>query len=302
MAQLSIDDQDAFQLGVLSNGTIDLLLPILAASALRHGVWTYAIGTGFDQVAAAAFDPQYAFNQRRCRFVLLCIDHRGLPFKPCPGDPERAREAVRAATDYIDSIRNALTSASGCTVILQTVPQVQDSVFGNLERLVPGTLQWLIDQYNLDLRSRITSTSDLLLDTAALVEMLGAAQWHDPGQWMLGRFPFAHSCVPLYADWVGRLIGAARGRARKCLVLDLDNTVWGGVIGDDGLAGLVLGNGSPLGEAYLGIQRTALALRERGIILAVASKNEDAVARSAFRSHPEMLLKESHLAVFQANW
>jgi FkbH-like protein len=131
---------------------------------------------------------------------------------------------------------------------------------------------------------------------------VGLASWHDATQWNLGKFPFALEIAPLYADWVGRLIAAARGKARKCLVLDLDNTLWGGVIGDDGLARIVLGNGSPAGEAFLSIQRTALALRERGIVLAVSSKNDDSVARSPFRSHPEMLLKEEHIAVFQANW
>ena len=300
--RLKADDHDLVRLGVLSNGTVDLLLPTLVSSALRHGVWVEAVGTTFGQVAADALDPRSEFNQRQCHFVLLALDHRGLPLTVSPGDRSRADATVTAALEYIGSIRNALKSASGCTVILQTVPQVCDSVFGSLERLVPGTLQWLVAQYNERLESQVAGSSDLLLDVAGLAELLGVAQWHDPVQWMLGKFPFAHVCVPLYADWLGRLLGAARGKARKCLVLDLDNTLWGGVIGDDGLKGLVLGNGSPLGEAYLKVQQTALALRQRGIILAVASKNDDDVARSAFRAHPEMLLKEQHLAVFQANW
>jgi len=300
--RLTADDHDLVRLGVLSNGTIELLLPIMVASALRHGVWIEAVGTAFSQVAAEALDAQSDFNQRRCHYVLLAVDHRGLPMTASPGDRGRADATVVAAVEYIDSIRDAVKSASGCTVILQTVPQVSDSVFGSLERLVPGTLQWLIDQYNRELRSRIAGSSDLLLDVAGLAELVGVTQWHDPVQWMLGKFPFAHACVPLYAEWVGRLLGAARGKARKCLVLDLDNTLWGGVIGDDGMDGLVLGNGSPGGEAYLEIQQTALALRERGIILAVSSKNDDAIARGVFRAHPEMLLKEQHLAVFQANW
>jgi len=79
-------------------------------------------------------------------------------------------------------------------------------------------------------------------------------------------------------------------------------TVWGGVIGDDGLGGILLGQGSAVGEAHLAVQRAALQLRERGIVLAVSSKNDDAVARGPFREHPEMLLKEEHIAVFQANW
>ena len=91
-------------------------------------------------------------------------------------------------------------------------------------------------------------------------------------------------------------------KSRRCLILDLDNTVWGGVIGDDGLEGILIGQGDPTGEAYLDVQKMALALRERGVILAVSSKNNDETARGPFRSHPEMFLKENHIAVFQANW
>ena len=86
------------------------------------------------------------------------------------------------------------------------------------------------------------------------------------------------------------------------MVLDLDNTLWGGVIGDDGLEGIKLGQGSSSGEAFVAIQTMALQLRSRGIILAVCSKNEEDVARLPFREHPDMVLREDHIAVFQANW
>lgn len=290
------------RLGVLSNGTSDLLLPALTVSAFRHGVELEALGTSFDQVAPEALDPQSKINRSRCNFVLLALDHRGVPLSTSPGNVDLAQQTVVAALRYTEMLCNHLKDASGCTVIVQTLPQVGCSFFGSLERAVPGTLQWLIDHYNHELRGRLTQTSDLLLDVAALAEMLGGLEWHDPVQWTLGKFSFSQRMVPLYADWVGRLMAAARGRSRKCLVLDLDNTIWGGVIGDDGLAGIVLGNGSPAGEAFLEVQATALALRERGIVLAVSSKNDDAVARSPFNSHPEMLLKGEHIAVFQANW
>ena len=78
--------------------------------------------------------------------------------------------------------------------------------------------------------------------------------------------------------------------------------MWGGIIGDDGIEGIVLGQGNATGEAYLEVQRTALALRDRGVVLAVSSKNDDATARLPFRGHTEMLLQEDHIAVFQANW
>ena len=92
------------------------------------------------------------------------------------------------------------------------------------------------------------------------------------------------------------------GKSRRCLVLDLDNTLWGGIIGDDGLKGIRLAQGDAQGEAFLSFQRYALSLRDRGVVLAVCSKNEDTIARLPFREHPDMLIREEHIAVFQANW
>ena len=98
------------------------------------------------------------------------------------------------------------------------------------------------------------------------------------------------------------MLGALRGRSSKCLVLDLDNTLWGGVIGDDGLDGIVLGQGNAVGEAFVAFQSFAKRLSERGIILAVCSKNDPEIAASAFRLHPEMVLKLGDIAAFVANW
>jgi FkbH-like protein len=160
----------------------------------------------------------------------------------------------------------------------------------------------LLERLNHRLAEDVRKAGDLILDTASLAAAVGVDEWYDDVYWATSKLPFAQAFVPLYADCVWRVVAAARGKARKCLVLDLDNTVWGGVIGDDGISGIVIGNGNPTGEAFLAVQRLALALRQRGVLLAVSSKNEEAAARAPFQSHPEMLLRESHIAVFQANW
>jgi FkbH-like protein len=120
--------------------------------------------------------------------------------------------------------------------------------------------------------------------------------------WNLAKLSFSDEIIALYADHVARTIAAIRGKSRKVLVLDLDNTVWGGVIGDDGIDGIQIAQGDARGEAFLTVQRLALDLRKRGVVLAVCSKNTDHVAREPFEKHPEMLLKLDQIAVFQANW
>jgi FkbH-like protein len=152
------------------------------------------------------------------------------------------------------------------------------------------------------LEDLVRSSNDVLLDLSSLAATVGYANWHSPAEWNIAKTSVSQECLPLYAEHVSRLLAAQAGRSRRCLVLDLDNTMWGGVIGDDGLGGIRVGQGDVVGEAYIDFQRYVLALRERGIVLAVSSKNEDAVARLPFREHQDMLVREEHLAVFQANW
>jgi FkbH-like protein len=148
----------------------------------------------------------------------------------------------------------------------------------------------------------VFGTQDVVLDVAPLASTVGLSDWHSPRDWHLAKIPFSDVFLPLYADYVSRLIAALRGKSRRCLVFDLDNTIWGGVIGDDQLDSIQVAPGDATGEAYRDVQQWILGLRKRGIVLAVCSKNEDNIARLPFREHPEMLLRESDIAVFQANW
>jgi FkbH-like protein len=142
----------------------------------------------------------------------------------------------------------------------------------------------------------------LLLDIARASAQDGLDAWFDVTRWLQGKIEIAPQSAPRYGDLVARLIGAQLGQSKKCLVLDLDNTLWGGVIGDDGLDGIVLGQGSAVGEAHLALQRYAKRLSERGIILAICSQNDQTIAEAAFRDHPDMILKRSDVAAFVANW
>jgi FkbH-like protein len=105
----------------------------------------------------------------------------------------------------------------------------------------------------------------------------------------------------LVAHSVARIVRAAFGKSKKCLVLDLDDTLWGGIIGDDGVDALQLGSETPEGEAFLSFQRYCLALKERGVLLAACSKNDAAVARSGF-THPDSVLSVGDFSAFVANW
>jgi FkbH-like protein len=291
-----------FRLGLIGNGTLDLIAPVLVGTAARHGFALECVTGHYDQFLQDALLADSKLNQSRPDAVLIALDHRGLALQPSPGNDPAAEQTVDAAAKLLDTIRAAISKNSGAPCIIQTLAAPPEGLFGSFDRALPGTARHLVDCLNLRISQSVLQSSDMLLDVAGIAETVGLADWHSPPLWNLAKMPFADSCAPLYSDHVCRIIGAMRGKSRRCLVLDLDNTVWGGVIGDDGMEGIKIAQGDATGEAHLNVQQLALALRERGVVLAVSSKNTDSVARQPFREHPDMLLKEDHIAVFQANW
>jgi FkbH-like protein len=297
-----LDPLTPFRLAVLSNSTVDFIVPALVASAARYGVALDVIQPSYDQVAQEAMTPDSMVNSSKPDAVLFALDYRALPLKLSLGDAEACSATVQGVIGYLQALRNGIKINSNAVCIFQTFASPVETLFGSLDRALPGTLRRLIDTINCELAQSVLGSGDVLFDVAGLAETVGLADWQDPALWNLGKFSFSDRLVPLYADHVARTLAAIRGMGRKVLILDLDNTVWGGVIGDDGLDGIKVAQGDARGEAHLAVQRFALDLRQRGIVLAVSSKNTDEVAREPFEKHPEMLLKLDHIAVFQANW
>ena len=140
-----------------------------------------------------------------------------------------------------------------------------------------------------------------VLDYDGLVAQTGREAWHDEQNWASARLPISANCLlRLASEWL-RFLHPLTGRVCRVLALDLDNTLWGGVIGEDGMAGIQLGDDYP-GVAYRDLQRVILDLTHRGILLAICSKNNPADAMEALEKHPQMLLRPLHFAALRINW
>lgn len=290
------------RLGIAATHTADFLVEALPATGLRHGLLIDTYQADFGQAAQAVLSPSSALYNFKPDMVYLALDPFGLGLAQPRLDEGGGEEAVAAALDYTKSLRDAVHSNAGVGVILQTLPTPELSLFGSFDSCQPGSVRWMVQTFNQRLAAEAMKPGDILFDCAALAESVGLSLWHDASRWHAGKIPFSLDAVPLCADHLCRVLASARGLSRKCLVLDLDNTLWGGVIGDDGVEGITLGQGSGDGEAFLAIQNYAKHLRMRGIVLAVCSKNEDTNARLPFLKHEEMLLTEDDIAVFVANW
>ena len=288
-------------IGIISNSTTKLMTPILIGTALRFGIALTIIEAEYNQIAQEAFSNRSSFMDCEISAILVAIDYHGLPLLAAPGDLASADNNVKECLSLIKSVIESLHNKTGAQILLQNIAPPAENLVGSYEGRLSGTPSWLCSRINFEL-DRLISDNVFIVDIAGLAANLGLANWHDPTQWNMAKLPFAQTYVPIYADFTCRILAARMGKSRRCLILDLDNTLWGGIIGDDGLEGISIGHGDATSEAHLHVQRTALDLRDRGIVLAVSSKNEDAIARQPFHEHPDMLLRAHHIAVFQANW
>ena len=291
------------RLAVIGNGSTELIGSALVGTAARYGLLLDVVELPFDSADRLALDPQSELHAARPDVVLVHFTHRAFHLTPAQGfgNADEAAKLVGQALARLGAIRDGIRAGCGAAMMFATVPRPEGGLFGSLDRAVAGTAWATVDGVNRGIVD-LASGSGLLVDVASLADSIGLDTWHSHAHWHAFKLPFAQRCTPLFAEYVARVLAAMRGLARKCLVLDLDNTLWGGVIGDDGLDGIRLGQGSAEGEAFLDIQKMALSLRQRGIVLAVSSKNDDAVARRPFRDHPDMLLSETDITIFQANW
>jgi FkbH-like protein len=290
------------RLAILASSTVDHLPPAIRVAGLRRRLLIEVHSGIYGQYRQDLLDAGSALHRFAPQAVLFSLSAREVMASICLA--ATAAEVDDAIGRFIAELRSLWRKARqiGAAVIQQTFIDVTEPLFGGYDRIVPGAPSAVVARLNDRLTEAAAKDGALLLDVARASQRDGIDAWFDVGRWLQGKLEIAPQAAPFYGDLTARILAALRGLSKKCLVLDLDNTLWGGVIGDDGLEGIVLGEGSAAGEAHLALQRYAKQLKERGVILAVCSKNDAKIAEAAFRDHPEMVLRREDFAAFQANW
>jgi FkbH-like protein len=306
LGRLTLEPGSGFavvRLAVLASSTINHLSPAIRVAGLRRRMMIDVHMGAYGQYRQDLLDSDSSLHKFAPRFVLFSISARDtIAGVPLTATIDEVNETIVRSIDELRLLWRKARATFNATIIQQTFLDITEPVFGSYDCLVPGAPARIVKQLNDQLLKAAAQDSVLLLDVAHASERDGIDAWFDTGSWLHGKLEIAPEAAVLYGDMVARIVAAQRGQSKKCLVFDLDNTLWGGVVGDDGLEGLVLGEGSAAGEAHLAVQRYAKQLKDRGVILAVCSKNDPAIAEAAFRDHPEMLLRRSDISAFVANW
>ncbi len=295
------------RLVLLASYTTTLFEPYLKVEAARQGFDVDIHHGGFGQFEQALLGDEWRAKNGATEVLVVMMRledlHPDLGYRVYSDAPNDAFEAL--GDNMLARLESTLAMfrerSQGLSLVANfAMPEQRlGTIF---DANLPGSLTYKIPALNRALLERIAKRAAChVWDYAGLVNAAGAARWTDPRLWALSRTPVSAANQPLLARHLVRTLRGSLRPAAKCLVLDLDNTVWGGVIGDDGVGGIQLGDDHP-GKAFKDLQRAALGLRDRGILLAIASKNDAAVVHEALATHPEMLLKLEDFAATRINW
>jgi FkbH-like protein len=285
--------------GTTTNELVDFLEVLLLECGFRASFYQSEFGRYYEDAVLepekiAAFNPNLVYVHTCWRNI------RSFPPVSCM--EEQFDSCIQAELGRFREIWRSLGDAIGCQVVQNNFDLPPHLPLGNLEVVSTGGSARFIQELNRAFAAEVRQDKRLALqDLQGISARIGIERWADLERWFSYKLANSIEGTFALASSLAALVRATYGRTRKALVLDLDNTLWGGVIGDDGVDRIVIGRETPLGEAYTAFQEYCLSLRARGILLAVCSKNEDAIARSGF-SHPDSVLKLEHFSAFKANW
>ena len=289
------------RLALLAGCTMDHFAEILRLWAALRGLALEIWVAPFDTIEQTILDDQSGLYAFAPDITWIFTTHRDIALTVPPGVSNAdADAAVDRAVRQTAGLWETLRSRHTCHILHNTADIPAVDLFGHYEANVAWGGRSLLRAYNLGLM-RLCPAGVTLFDLDEVAASYGKRRWVDARYWHHSKHAFAFDAAGLLAHEAAAVLAAAKGLSKKCLVLDLDNTLWGGVIGDDGVEGIQLGTGAD-GEAFAALQGHLKALKDRGIILAVCSKNDEANAKAPFLHHPDMRLALDDIAVFRANW
>lgn len=291
------------RIAILGGSTTSELKSVLELFLLAQGIQPTLYESGYNRYREEVlFENPDLWNFKPDIVLIHTTWHNVSQFPDLMENADDVERRVQSEMARFAPVWEKIHAELGALVIQNNFDLPRLRPLGNLEASQPfGRVNFLM-RLNAEFASYARSHSRFLInDILYLSYQVGYAEWHSHNYWYRFHMALSPTATVTLAQNVASIIKSVYGKSKKCLVLDLDNTLWGGVIGDDGVENLVLGRDHPLGEAYLNFQQYVKGLQRRGVILAVCSKNDPEIARKGF-SHPDSILKLEDFSAFKANW
>jgi FkbH-like protein len=306
IASLPKLEPGARRIALLSSFSIEFLHDALVATAFAAGTRLEVYQPAFATFRQEILDPSSRLYAEQPDFVVLAVEAEDWSTGPfgeffALRDDDQAA-AVARFDDELMALLSTFRGRSAAPLLVHNLALPAWRKLGILDAKSAHGQAALIGRLNDALTRVARSVADVhVVDYAGLVNRHGALNWYDDRMRLYARAPIAGAMQHRLAEEYVKFVRALVGGARKCLVVDLDNTLWGGVVGEDGVDGIRLGASYP-GSAYLRFQQLVQDLGRRGVILAIASKNNPADVDEVFARHPSMLLRKEDFAAVEVGW
>lgn len=294
------------RLAILRNFTVEPLLPILKSEIARMGFFPCISVGGYDTIALDVMDPESALYRFHPDVIIIAQWLEALAPTFVTRFISLSEQALGAEVQRIVDTHVALVRAvrqhSHAPILLNNFPFPDYPALGILdaqrEHLQTHTMLRLHQEL---LRQTRQFPDAYIVDYAHLMARTGMQQGYNERYWHIGKMPFSRHALTSFGSEYVRFLRALMGKSYKCLILDCDDTLWGGVVGEEGIAGIALGPTYP-GSCYVSFQREIMNLHDRGVVLALCSKNNERDVLEVFERHPHMVLREEHFSARQINW
>ena len=284
------------RVSLLRNFTAEYLTPFIRAYFARAGIEAKVAIGGFDTVQQDIFEGRLLGD---CDLVVMALDLQGLAPDWLAGGG-----ALGGVAERVTGLVSSALERVSVPVVVNTFIRPLHGSAGLTALTDDGSADAAVLEINRALRdfARERRGRVVLVDWERLAMMAGAEGTFDPRMAYMARSPFKPPFLSAYAHEIFKIGNALRGGAKKCLILDCDNTLWGGVVGEAGMEGIALDPNSYPGRAFYDFQRSVLRLGERGVMLALCSKNNPEDVLAVLDRHPDCLIKREHLVGWRINW
>lgn len=295
-------DLPVIKLALVGDTATQFLATAIRGTGVERGYQINLFEAEYNQVERQFLDPSSELYQFDADFIVVFQSTHKLGEKHSLLAADRQETLADDRLAFLASLCEN-PSLANKKIICLDYPEIEDTVFGSYATKVTSSFTYQVRKLNMGLMDLSQQYANFFVcDIAALQNKLGRDLMFAPNVYVSTEMVLSLDALPYVASRIMDIVCAAKGQFKKCLILDLDNTVWGGVIGDDGLEGIQLGHGLGIGKAFTEFQMWVKKLKQRGIIICVASKNNEDTAKEPFEKHPDMVLKLDDIAVFQANW
>ncbi len=290
------------KIAVLGDFATQKLCDMLKAVAHENKVKLSLYEADFDAINTEIFNPESELYHFQPQYIFISTSSKKQQLKFNALD---LADKAHFATQYLDKVKlwwDTVNQNIKTNIIFSNLAELDDAVFGNYANKTQCSWLYQVRKINFELMNLVQQYKNVFIqDISALHNLVGKEKAFKPSLYYTANQVYDIDFLPYIAKSVVDIILSIQGKFKKCLILDLDNTTWGGVIGDDGIDNLQIGDVG-IGKAFTDLQYYAKKLKERGIILCVCSKNDEHVAKEPFEKHPDMVLKLNDIAVFVANW